>query len=141
MWSRQSGRSICFRRRRMWRPWLCSRPHEPCSKEPARPLHCVIKDACLCRAPASADGNTMKYHVTLRERTYVIDVAGGAVTVDGEKLELHWAAIPGTPLIHLLLGKESWTVACHQLDGRRWAMGAAGERPRGRGQGGRGEKE
>ncbi|HXO84531.1 MAG TPA: acetyl-CoA carboxylase biotin carboxyl carrier protein subunit [Gemmatimonadales bacterium] len=70
----------------------------------------------------------MKYHVTLRERTYVIDVAGGAVTVDGEKLELHWAAIPGTPLIHLLLGKESWTVACQQLDGRRWALGAAGER-------------
>jgi len=70
----------------------------------------------------------MKYHVTLRNRTYVIDVDGGAVTVDGERLESHWAAIPGTPLIHLLLGKESWTVACQQLDGRRWALGAAGER-------------
>jgi len=72
----------------------------------------------------------VKYHVTVRSRTYVIDVDGGAVTVDGERLEAHWAAIPGTPLIHLLLGRDSWTVACQQLDGRppRWALGAAGER-------------
>ncbi|HZE93566.1 MAG TPA: acetyl-CoA carboxylase biotin carboxyl carrier protein subunit [Gemmatimonadales bacterium] len=72
----------------------------------------------------------MKYHVTVRSRTYVIDVDGGAVTVDGERLEAHWAAIPGTPLIHLLLGRDSWTVACQQLDARppRWALGAAGER-------------
>ena len=70
----------------------------------------------------------MKYHVTLRSRTYVIDVDGGSVTVDGERFETHAAAIPGTPLLHLLLGKASWTVACQQLDGRRWALGAAGER-------------
>src|SRR5438067_11642854 len=72
----------------------------------------------------------MRYHITLRNRTHVIDVEGGAVTVDGERLEAHWAQIPGTPLIHLLLGKESWTVACQPLDdaGRRWAMGAVGER-------------
>jgi pyruvate carboxylase subunit B len=70
----------------------------------------------------------LKYHVTLRARTYVIDVDGGTVTVDGERLEAHAAAIPGTPLLHLLLGKDSWTVACQQLDARRWALGAAGER-------------
>jgi len=46
----------------------------------------------------------MRYHVTLRSRTYVIDVDGGSVTVDGEKFEAHAAAIPGTPLLHLLLG-------------------------------------
>ena len=72
----------------------------------------------------------MRYHVSLRNRTYVIDVDGGSVTVDGERLEAHAAAIPGTPLVHLLLGKDSWTVACQQLDGLppRWALGAAGER-------------
>jgi pyruvate carboxylase subunit B len=70
----------------------------------------------------------MKYHVTLRNRTYVIELEGGAVTVDGARLEAHWAAVPGTPLIHLLLGNDSWTVACQQLEGRRWALGAAGER-------------
>ena len=70
----------------------------------------------------------MKYHVTIRSRVYVIDVDGGSVTVDGERFEAHAAAIPGTPLLHLLLGTDSWTVACQQLDGRRWALGAAGER-------------
>ena len=74
----------------------------------------------------------MRYHVTIGARTHLIDVEGGAVTVDGERLETHWDQIPGTPLVHLLLGKESWTVACQQLDDtgppRRWAMGAAGER-------------
>jgi biotin carboxyl carrier protein len=70
----------------------------------------------------------MKYHVTMRGRAYVIDVEGGAATVDGERLEAHAAAVPGTPLIHLLLGKDSWTVAYQHLEGRRWALGAAGER-------------
>jgi pyruvate carboxylase subunit B len=70
----------------------------------------------------------VKYHVTLRDHTYVIDVVGGAVTVDGERIEAHWAAIPGTPLVHLLLGRDSWTVACQQLEGGRWALGAVGER-------------
>src|SRR4051812_10072134 len=70
----------------------------------------------------------MRYHVTIRSRSYVIDVDGGSVTVDGDRMEAHAAAIPGTPLLHLLLGKDSWTVACQQLDGKRWALGAAGER-------------
>ena len=70
----------------------------------------------------------MRYHVTMRAKTYVIDVDGGAVTVDGDKLEAHSVAIPGTPLIHLLLGQDSWTIACQPLEGRRWALGAAGER-------------
>ena len=72
----------------------------------------------------------MRYHVTLRDRTYVVDVDGSAVTVDGERFEAHWASVPETPLIHLLLGTESWTVACQPLDqgGRRWALGAVGER-------------
>jgi biotin carboxyl carrier protein len=70
----------------------------------------------------------MRYHVTLRNRTYVVDVDGGTVTVDGERLESHWAAIPGTPLLHLLLGSESWTVACQTVGSGRWALGAAGER-------------
>jgi len=70
----------------------------------------------------------MRYHVTIRGRVYVIDVDGGSVMVDGEKIEAHAAAIPGTPLLHLFLGKDSWTVAYQQLDAGRWAMGAAGER-------------
>src|ERR1041385_2703351 len=70
----------------------------------------------------------MKSHVPIRGHTYVVDLSGATVIIDGEKFETHAAAIPGTPLLHLLLGKESWTVACQQLEGRRWALGAAGER-------------
>src|SRR6267143_1699021 len=103
MSSRKYGRLISSHKRRTWRLWLYWRLHE---------------------------GRIMRYHVTIRNRTYVIDVDGGSVTVDGERFEAHAAAIPGTPLLHLLLGTESWTVACQQLDGRppRWALGAAGER-------------
>ena len=73
----------------------------------------------------------MKYFVTLRSRTYEIDVGGGRVTVDGEPFEAHLAAVPGTPLYHLLLAGSSWTVAAQPLEGTaplRWALGAVGER-------------
>jgi biotin carboxyl carrier protein len=70
----------------------------------------------------------MKYHVTMRSRTYVIDVEGGAVTVDGERLEAHLAIVPGTPLVQLLLGRDSWTVATQSLENGRRALGAVGER-------------
>ena len=73
----------------------------------------------------------MKYFVTLRARTYEIDVGGALVTVDGEPFEAHLAAVPGTPLYHLLLAGHSWTVAAQSLDGAaplRWALGAVGER-------------
>lgn len=76
----------------------------------------------------------MKYHVRLGARTVEVDVDGGRVTVDGEPLEAHLAAVPGTPLYHLLLAGESWTVAAQALEGLgelggpRWALGAVGER-------------
>jgi pyruvate carboxylase subunit B len=73
----------------------------------------------------------MKYFVTLRARTYEIDVEGAHVTVDGERLEAHLAAVPGTPLHHLLLAGNSWTLAAQALERttpQRWALGAAGER-------------
>jgi pyruvate carboxylase subunit B len=63
-----------------------------------------------------------------------VEVEGGRVVVDGAVLEAHLAAIPGTPLHHLLLAGESWTVAAQALGtmgergGARWALGAVGER-------------
>jgi pyruvate carboxylase subunit B len=70
----------------------------------------------------------MRYHVTIRSKTYVIDVEGGAIVIDGERLETHSDAVPGTPLVHLLLGRDSWTVATQSLGEDRWVLGAAGER-------------
>jgi pyruvate carboxylase subunit B len=58
-------------------------------------------------------------------------VAGGRVVVDGEPVDAHIAAVPGTPLFHLLLGGASWTIAAQPLGGpagSRWALGAAGLR-------------
>lgn len=76
----------------------------------------------------------MKYFVRIGTRAMEVEVGGGRVVVDGEVLEAHLAAIPGTPLHHLLLAGESWTVATQPLPGlgegggARWALGAVGER-------------
>ena len=71
----------------------------------------------------------MKYHVTLGARTWLVELAGSRVLVDGTPWEAHFAGVPGTPLHHLLLGEHSWTVASQPLDGvGRWALGLAGER-------------
>ena len=76
----------------------------------------------------------MKYFVQVGARTYEVEVGGDRVTVNGSSIEAHLGAVPGTPLHHLLLGSESWTVAVEPLDdaerpaGTRWVLSAAGER-------------
>ncbi len=76
----------------------------------------------------------MKYHVRFGARTVEVEVDGGLVRVDGEPFEAHMASVPGTPLHHLLLAGESWTIAAQPLagpgeaGGSRWALGAVGER-------------
>ena len=76
----------------------------------------------------------MRYHVRLGSRTVEVEVAGGRVSIEGESFEAHLASVPGTPLHHLLLAGESWTIAAQLLSGQgevgaaRWALGAVGER-------------
>jgi biotin carboxyl carrier protein len=71
----------------------------------------------------------VKYYVRIGARTLEVEVEGGRVRLDGVELEAHLAAVPGTPLYHLLLGGTSWTVAAQPLEGiGRWALGVAGER-------------
>ena len=71
----------------------------------------------------------MKYFVTVGSQTIEVDVEATRVLVGGEGLEVHLAAVPGTPLYHLLLGGESWTVAAQPREGTgRWTLGVAGER-------------
>jgi pyruvate carboxylase subunit B len=71
----------------------------------------------------------MKYFVTIGAQTFEVDVDGTRVTVNGVALESDLAPVSGTPLYHLLLGGESWTVAAEPLEGTgRWALGLAGER-------------
>lgn len=71
----------------------------------------------------------MKYTVRIGELAHEVEVDGSHVRLDGVELEVQLAVLPGTPLYHLLLGGESWTVAAQPLEGvGRWALGVAGER-------------
>jgi biotin carboxyl carrier protein len=76
----------------------------------------------------------VKYFVRIGARIVEVDVDGGRVVVDGIPREAHLAPVPGTPLHHLLLAGESWTVAAQPLAGSgegggfHWALGAVGER-------------
>jgi biotin carboxyl carrier protein len=70
----------------------------------------------------------VKYFVTLADRTFEVDVDGARVTVDGTTLEAHVAAVPGTPLHHLLLAGASWTVAADARESGSWVIAAVGER-------------
>src|SRR3989475_4579472 len=74
----------------------------------------------------------MKYFVRIGAQTVEVEVEGTRVLVGGEALEAHLVAVPGTPLYHLLLGGQSWTVAAQPLEGGvgRWALGVVGERVR-----------
>ena len=57
----------------------------------------------------------MKYFVRIGAQTVEVEVEGTRVLVGGEALEAHLVAVPGTPLYHLLLGGQSWTVAAQQI--------------------------
>ncbi len=71
----------------------------------------------------------MKYYVRLGAQTVEVSVDGVRVQLDGSKLEAHLARVHDTPLYHLLVGGESWTVAAQELEGvGRWALGVVGER-------------
>ncbi|HEU5260597.1 MAG TPA: acetyl-CoA carboxylase biotin carboxyl carrier protein subunit [Gemmatimonadales bacterium] len=74
-------------------------------------------------------GAAVKYFVTIGAHTVEVEVEGNRVVVGGEMLDAHLAAVPATPLYHLLLGGQSWTVAAQPLERvGRWALGVAGER-------------
>ncbi len=71
----------------------------------------------------------MRYFVTIGTQTIDVDVEATRVSVGGKEFEVHLAAIPGTPLYHLLLAGESWTVAAQPREGiGRWTLGVVGER-------------
>lgn len=75
----------------------------------------------------------MKYYVTVGPQTYEVEIVGDEVRIGGEPVPAHLQAVPGTPLYHLLLGTESWTLAAEVVavvEGApaTWILGAVGER-------------
>lgn len=70
----------------------------------------------------------MKYFVEVGSKNFVVEVTGDEVRVDGDLVPAQLIAVPGTPLHHLLLGFESWTLAADFLTAGSMVLGAAGER-------------
>ena len=71
----------------------------------------------------------MKYSVRIGTHTLDVEVDGNRVLVGGVAREAQLAPLPGTPLYHLLLAGDSWTVAVQPGEGPgRWALGVVGER-------------
>lgn len=69
----------------------------------------------------------MKYHVTVADRSYEIELDGDQVRVDGTRVAASVATIPGTPVRHLVLEGRSVTLAAEPLEPGRWAFVSAGE--------------
>src|SRR2546429_5199499 len=133
----------------MWRRWLSWRRREKDNAEGGtrnveQPWKIARRTflSLPFRVPRShfrvrGGGAAMKYFVTVGTQTIEVEVEGTRVVVGGVPLETDLAAVSGTPLYHLLLGGESWTVAVEPLEGAgRWALGLVGGRGEASGQDG-----
>lgn len=82
----------------------------------------------------------MRYYVTIGDRTFEVDLSGDVVLIDGQPVSAELAAVPGTPLQHLLAdgrsyrlvarggeGRGSWDI---HLDGQRYEVEVVDERTR-----------
>jgi pyruvate carboxylase subunit B len=82
----------------------------------------------------------MRYYVTIGDRTFEVDLSGEVARVDGRPIEAELAAVPGTPIRHLLADARSHTVVARpgeargwwdvHLDGRRFEIEVIDERTR-----------
>ncbi|HUF50483.1 MAG TPA: acetyl-CoA carboxylase biotin carboxyl carrier protein subunit [Longimicrobiales bacterium] len=64
----------------------------------------------------------MLYHVTIGTRTFVVELSGSRVVVDGADVgATELAALPGTHVRHLLRDGRSTTVVAQRVD-ERWHM-------------------
>jgi biotin carboxyl carrier protein len=78
----------------------------------------------------------VKYFVRVGGTPFEVEVEGSRVLVGGEAFEAQFAAVPGTPLHHLLLNGASWTLAAEpgpaaegaDLGRAPWVVSAVGER-------------
>lgn len=71
----------------------------------------------------------MRYFVTVGERTFEIEVDGGAIVVDGESFTADLLDVPGTPLRRLLLNNGSHRVVAERGEVRgEWDLHVDGFR-------------
>jgi biotin carboxyl carrier protein len=80
----------------------------------------------------------MKYHVTVDDRTYEVEVVGATVRVDGHTTEVQLTAVPRTPMRRLVVDGVAHTVAILPEEagweiehvGTRWMVSVVDERTR-----------
>lgn len=70
----------------------------------------------------------MKYFVTIEGREIAVEVDGDIVRVGGREAHAHLSPIPGTPLRHLLLDRESLALSMERQGPGDWQLGLAGAR-------------
>jgi len=68
----------------------------------------------------------MKYVVTIRGRTFEVDLLGGEARVDGEVVHAALHTVPGSPIRLLMLPDGAETYAMSRRDGG-WVVHAGGE--------------
>ncbi len=68
----------------------------------------------------------MKYFVTIGGREIEVEVDGDQVRVGGREATVHLLRVPGTPLRHLLLDRESLTLSVERRDRGEWQLAVAG---------------
>jgi pyruvate carboxylase subunit B len=72
----------------------------------------------------------MIYHVTLGDRTFVVDLGGGGVTVDRERVDVDFARVEGSPTRSLLVAGTSHTLAARRVGKETWDLHLRGRRIR-----------
>lgn len=72
----------------------------------------------------------MKYHVTIGERTFVVDLTGGCVEIDGTAVEAHLERVGDGPLRSLVMDDRSHRIVAHRSRAEVWEVHLDGLRLR-----------
>jgi len=70
----------------------------------------------------------MIYHVTIGGRTYVVDLSGAGVTVDGQSFDVDLGRVEGGPVLSLLVDGVSHRIAARRDGSGRWDIDVRGGR-------------
>ncbi len=70
----------------------------------------------------------MRYFVTVRGREFEVDLRADVPTVDGEPVDASLAAIPGTPVRHLLTDRRSRALVARPGEKGFWDIHLNGDR-------------
>jgi biotin carboxyl carrier protein len=70
------------------------------------------------------------YHVTVGERTFVVDLGGGKPSVDGREVDADLEHVEGSPVRSLLLDGRSHRLAARRVGRESWVLHIRGRRIR-----------